>query len=239
MKSKKSALIICLIVIVVAAAILLIVACNNINKDDSSKVQNGDCQVDFWVDNSLHDVQFVKQGESAYPKTVPYVPGKVFKGWSVSLGEITDKVTAKAVFETTSNKKNCFAVNSVYCATGETVTVDLTLCGKINLSTADFRIKYDPQYLALNNVKNIDSSIVINSDEKNGTIYCSMLLDGNVDGDIDCMQLEFKATDIPQDVSISVEVDDASAFTNEKIIDAKTETISGTVYILGENNGKN
>lgn len=239
MKSKKTALIIGLIAIVVAAAIILIAVCNNINKDDGSKALNGDCQVDFWVDNSLLDVQFVKQGDSVYPKTVPYVPGKVFKGWDVSLGEITDKVSAKAVFETTSDKKNCFAVNSVYCVTGETVTVDLTLCGKINLSTADFRIKYDPEFLILNDAKNTDPSIVINSDKKNGTIYCSMLLDGDVEGDIDCMQLEFQAPDTPQEVCISVEVDDASAFVNKKIVDAKTETISGTVYILGENNGKN
>lgn len=233
MKLNKKTLILAIVIVAAVTTVIVAVVCNGRHNSLHNEPQNTeDYQVDFWIDNSLYDVQFVKPGKSAYPKVVELLPGKVFIGWDAPLDNIQGNTTAKAMFEETLDKTNCFALESTYCAVSESTTMNLILCGDINLSSADFKIKYNADMMHLDEIKSIDPSIVANSDTEKGIVYCSMLLEEPVDGDIDCMQLVFSVVDDATKSNVSIDVEDASAFRNNKIVDAKTDSIPGTVYVL-------
>ncbi len=222
----------CFILIVVFLIVTIVVATSLLKSNDTSYSTEG-YQVNFFVEGSLFDVKFVKQGESVYPDEIGFIPGKIFTGWDADLTEIKKDVATNAVFIDTTEKVNCFALDSVYCVAGEKVLMNLMLCGNIDLSTADFSISYNKDILHLEEIQNLDPSFVVNSDEGNGIIYCSMLFDGNTpEGEIDCMQLVFSVSESGTDTELDFNFEDSSRVINNEIVDAETNSIPGKVHVL-------
>lgn len=204
--------------------------------ESTKAVPSNPCQVDYWMDGSLLEMQVVDYGESAYPEPVALVPEKVFLGWDVPLSSIEGNTTAKAQFYSTSGKTNCFALDSIYCPIDEEAVMYLTLRGNVDISSADFTIKYDASMLELVRIENVDPSIITNHDAERGTVFCSMLLEGEVAGEIDCLQLVFRAKESSSDTVVMIEVDDASTVKDDEIVDAEFETVNGNVFILDKHN---
>ena len=151
---------------------------------------------------SVLKTQSVNSGGSATPPSDPTKAGAQFLGWSGSYANVSENTSVRAVF---SDESNVFVMSGAEGNVGDTVTVTLSLKGKVSLCRYSMVLNYDDSvlqlvtydaelsiYLPTVNPEKDEYGAIINSGLSNGTINLEWAQSSNKTKVADIIELEFK-----------------------------------------------
>lgn len=97
-----------------------------------------------YQDGSVIDTKEVTEGNGVYPPE--YVGDGIFRGWSGGFNNVTADVEVHPILHGIS-EDNFFYFHSVYVEEGKKFTLDVHLGGRVNISSGELTVFYDPEVL--------------------------------------------------------------------------------------------
>lgn len=192
-------------------------------------------EVTFYSDTDVVlKIDTVKKHSSATPPSSPKITyGKVFKSWDTDFSNVTKDLDIYPVCEETKGKMNVIAVQSLYSAKENTITVPIQLCGNVCVAGLDITIHYDEDSLKLQSVTE-DGSVIYN-DSTPGMVNLNYVSTVNTTADVDLCNLQFLTGSNEGKVPLTIEVKSIYAFEDESKTDGlyvpDFTVIDGTVYV--------
>ena len=161
--------------------------------------------------------------------------GYVFNGWDADLTSIAKDMTVLPLREKLSDEKTVIALSDGYGVTGDSVSVPITLCGKVEVCCFEIKITYDKTLLQFIEFSNEDAGITVNCDSENGIIYLNYISTQNTTGQVDLCDVTFKLigtsnvqTSLNISVDLAVKVTDADGYEN-----VDCDVRNGTIDLIG------
>ena len=144
-------------------------------------------------DKSIFKQVTVVSGEApTSPGTPTMLQGFVFDGWDADLSSVTKDMTVLPLREEIADERNVISISNGYGITGDTVTLPLSLCGKVDICCFELKITYDKSALQFVEFSNEDAGITANCDAENGIIYLNYISTDNTTGQVDLCDISFK-----------------------------------------------
>ena len=247
MKRKIIIIAICVILAIKALVIGLVFGLkdNNTNGDNNGETSpptdTNEPKPNYTVtflndDKSIFKQVTVVSGEAPVSPGVPtMLQGYLFDGWDADLSSITKDMTVLPLSEKISNDKTVIALSDGYGVTGNSVSVPITLCGKVNVCCFEIKITYDKSLLQFIEFSNEDSGITVNCDSENGIIYLNYISTQNTTGQVDLCDATFKliATNDVQ-IPLNITVDIAVKITeNDSYEKVDCDVRNGEIDLIG------
>lgn len=187
-------------------------------------------------DKSIFQQVTVVSGEApTSPGTPTMLQGFVFDGWDADLSSVTKDMTVLPLREGIEDERNVISISNGYGVTGDTVTLPLSLCGKVDICCFELKITYDKSALQFVEFSNEDAGITANCDAENGIIYLNYISTDNTTGQVDLCDVSFKligntTKQIPLniDVELAVRVDDSDDYEN-----VECDVRNGIIDLIG------
>lgn len=212
-------------------ASLLVFALSNYQKALISERNAPEYTVNFaYQDGTVIEKKAVKKGKGVFPPN--FETEGVFRGWSSSINNVTSNLEVHpAVYEI--NDENLFYFDSVYVKEGEKFTIDLTLAGKVNLSSAELEIEYDPDVMKF--IKTSKSEICSVEKIKNGLLKVTINSDEPLTDKLLLSYLTFKAKKKNVNYSrVDLKAKNGTIVENGKEQSATISTINNNIFYLQE-----
>ena len=187
-------------------------------------------------DKSIFKQVTVVSGEApTSPGTPTMLQGYVFNGWDANLTSITKDMTVLPLREKLSDEKTVIAISDGYGVTSDSVSVPITLCGKVEVCCFEIKITYDKTLLQFVEFSNEDTGITVNCDSENGIIYLNYISTQNTTGQVDLCDVTFKLIGISNvqtalniTVDLAVKVTDTDGYEN-----VDCDVRNGTIDLIG------
>ena len=247
MKRKIIIIAVCVILATSALVVGLVLGLkdNNTNGDNNSDTSppadTNEPKPNYTVtflndDKSIFKQVTVASGEApTSPGTPTMLQGYVFNGWDADLTSITKDMTVLPLREKLSNEKTVIALSDGYGVTGDSVSVPITLCGKVEVCCFEIKIIYDKTLLQFIEFSNEDAGITVNCDSENGIIYLNYISTQNTTGQVDLCDVTFKLigtsnvqTPLNVTVDLAVKVTDTDGYEN-----VDCDVRNGTIDLIG------
>lgn len=156
----------------------------------------------------------------------------VFREW-VTGEEGTNEPLAK--YQDVSGIENAISIPSAYGTVGETITMPLRICGQVDLCAFDLRITYDTSKLKYDGCLNEDDDLIVNCNESTGVIFMNFLRVKNLEGGLDCCDLQFIAkTSEACDTTLQIEVVQAVSLDHDEVVFCHFSTVDGIAHLNKE-----
>ncbi len=202
--------------------------------DDSNKLY----RVDFCLNDGtpIKSYTNVSKGISIIPPEAPYIPGKIFTGWSESTGNIQKDCIITAAYEDISDRKNVISTNTEYISNNSIAEMILGIYGDVCFCGIDIKITYDISKLTFEGFYAEDAMVVTNVDTTTGVIYLNYVSTENTVGEIDLCGLKFKSILDEQIIEPHIEITSIYYIDNQdKLSKPIYNTIPGKIIVLKEN----
>ena len=223
MKRKTIIILLCVILAVVALVVGLVLGLQGKGNGGGNGGENAppnnpaeplpNYTVTFLNDDkSVFKKITVVSGEAPTSPGIPtMVQGYAFAGWDADLSSVTKDMTVLPLREEISSEKNVISISDGYGITGDTVTLPLSLCGKVDICCFELRIAYDKASLQFVDFSNEDAGITANCDAVNGIIYLNYVSTNNTTGQVDLCDISFKLigntkAQVPLDITVDLAV---------------------------------
>ncbi len=251
MKRKIIIIAICVTLIITALVVALVFSlkdCNNPDGDKQSNVEETTLLVDVNEPEPIYTVTFLNDDKSIFkqmtvvsgeapasPGTPMMLQGYVFGGWDADLTAVTKDITVLPKRNAIANEGNVIAISDGYGVTGDTVTLPLSLCGKVDICCFELKITYDNSALQFVGFSAEDADITANCDAENGIIYLNYISTNNTTGQVDLCDVSFKligntTKQIPLNIAVelSVRVNDSDDYEN-----VECDVRNGIIDLIG------
>lgn len=213
-------------------------ACQDGARNGSSGV-DGKLAVTFYSnDDTILKIDYVEKGAAAVPPAEPQMSyGMVFQSWDTDFSKVTKDMEIHPICEDVKEKTNAFAVGGAYGRTGDTVTVPVTLCGRVCVAGFDATITYDPEALELTGVTE-DGAVLYNAEEP-GVIRLNYVSVENTEADVDVCRLRFRIKADSGPIPVTMELHSICACSSG--VDSQDDSmyvpeaylIGGNVHVIG------
>ncbi|MBQ9320967.1 MAG: InlB B-repeat-containing protein, partial [Eubacterium sp.] len=127
-------------------------------KEPAPPVEEGFTVTFVNYDDSVIATETVASGKSAKLPANPEKSGADFLGWSGNYANVTQDETIRAVY---SDEKNVFVIDSASGSVGDTVTVLVSIDGKVKTCGFDINLFYDPALQLVSYDDDLDLDIVV------------------------------------------------------------------------------
>ena len=173
--------------------------------------------------------QEVNSGESTVPPADPSKSGASFLGWNGNYVNVTKDEAVKAVY---SDEKNVFVVESVSGSVGNTVTVLISIDGKVKTCGFDINVMYDSNLQLVSCDDDMDLDIVVNTDafENGMKLNFSSASDKTKQRDIIELTFQIKNTS-KTSLPISVSVNSIKEISGNNPTDTTYGVVGGIVMV--------
>jgi len=202
---------------------------------DNLNGQNGYSVTFYTFDGIILAREMVEPGKSAIPPADNYTrQGYVFTGWDKDLNNIKSVETVKPTYTKVRDLNNVLALSASYGSYGDTISVPLQLCGKVDLCALDIRIIYDKSVLKFINFNNEDGDLVANYDKKAQIIHMNFISSKNVTGEVDLCDLQFKLiSEKATKTALSIEIVEITKLDEKNnFVVPKYNLLNSDVYVL-------
>ena len=187
-------------------------------------------------DKSIFKQVTVVSGEApTSPGTPTMLQGFVFNGWNADLSSVTKDMTVLPLREEIADERNVISISNGYGVTGDTVTLPLSLCGKVDICCFELKITYDKSMLRFEDFSNEDAGITANCDVENGIIHLNYISTNNTTGQVDLCDVSFEligntTKQIPLNIAVelSVRVNDSDGYEN-----VECDVRNGKIDLIG------
>lgn len=173
----------------------------------------------------------VKDGQGVFPPSLD-LENAVFRGWDCAINNVTQDIeTHPAIYSI--EEDNLFYIDSAYVKEGKKIDLPLMLGGKVNVSSGELTVEYDPEVLTF---KKAEKNSLCTVEEKSSGILTVTFSNENVlTQAMKMTSLEFYAK--KKDVyatEITLSGTKVSVVTNGEEAPADFATINNKLYFLQE-----
>ena len=251
MKRKIIIIAICIALVIAVSVVALVFALKD-NPEPNNDTTNNDGETtpptdtdepkpNYTVlflndDKSIFKQVTVVSGEApTSPGTPTMLQGFVFNGWNADLSSVTKDMVVLPLREEIESERNVISISNGYGVTGDTVSLPLSLCGKVDICCFELKITYDKSMLQFIGFSNEDAGITANCDVENGVIYLDYISTNNTTGQVDLCDVSFKligntTKQIPLNIAVelSVKVNDSDDYEN-----VECDVRNGIIDLIG------
>ena len=172
----------------------------------------------------------VAEGKAATPPTNPSKSGATFLGWNGNYANVTKDESVVAVYD---DSKNIFTVESATGSVGDTVTLLVSVDGKVKTCGFDITIYYDNAILELVSYdSDLDLDVVVNTEYLDNGVLLNFSAATEKTKSREIIALTFRIKDTTADAtSVYVEKTSVKEMDGSTIIDSTCEFVDGVVTI--------
>lgn len=254
MKHKVIIIAICVALVITVSVIALVLALNDnpdVNTEPNTNTPNDgettsptdtdEPKTNYTVlflndDKSILKQVTVVSGEApTSPGTPTMLQGYVFNGWDSDLSSVTKDMAVLPLREEIGNERNVISISNGYGVTGDTVSLPLSLCGKVDICCFELKITYDKSTLQFVDFSYEDVGITANCDAENGVIYLNYISTNNTTGQVDLCDVSFKligntTKQVPLNITVelAVKVNDSDDYEN-----VECDVRNGKIDLIG------
>ena len=173
--------------------------------------------------------QEVNSGENATPPANPSKSGATFLGWNGNYANVSQNETLRAVY---SDETNVIMVESASGSIGNTVTVLVSIDGKVKTCGFDINILYDSNLELVSYDDDMDLDLVVNTDAFENGMKLNFSSASDKTKQRDIIELTFRIKNTTKTLlPISISVNSIKEISGNNPVDTTYSVVYGVIAV--------